>query len=210
MNIELWRNVKIVDTSATATKRLIKIIAVGLVTAILLGTTIGHTKQMDNKDTNKDIELLKTRIKKHEGYKLLPYHLKYTRKRVEGGEIEAEIIKENFKTGGFGHKILEGEKAPEGGYTKEHWERVFEKDFKNAHDGALRLVGTDMDYRAIGVLTEMIYQMGYTGVSKFKNTLNYMNNGQWELASDEMLNSDWAQQTPDRAVKLSKIIKNIQ
>jgi len=210
MNIELWRNVKIVDTSATATKRLIKIIAVGLVTAILLGTTIGHTKQMDNKDTNKDIELLKTRIKKHEGYKLLPYHLKYTRKRVEGGEIEAEIIKENFKTGGFGHKILEGEKAPEGGYTKEYWEGVFEKDFKNAHDGALRLVGTDMDYRAIGVLTEMIYQMGYTGVSKFKNTLNYMNNGQWELASDEMLNSDWAQQTPDRAVKLSKIIKNIQ
>ena len=48
MNIELWRNVKIVDTSATATKRLIKIIAVGLVTAILLGTTIGHTKQMAN------------------------------------------------------------------------------------------------------------------------------------------------------------------
>ncbi len=48
MNIELWRNVKIVDTSATATKRLIKMIAVSLVTAILLGTTIGHTKTMDN------------------------------------------------------------------------------------------------------------------------------------------------------------------
>ena len=52
MNIELWRNVKIVDTSATATKRLIKIIAVGLVTAILLGTTIGHTKQMDKVNWN--------------------------------------------------------------------------------------------------------------------------------------------------------------
>ena len=55
MNIELWRNVKIVDTSATATKRLIKIIAVGLVTAILLGTTIGHTKEkqiMDKVDWN--------------------------------------------------------------------------------------------------------------------------------------------------------------
>lgn len=55
MNIELWRNVKIVDTSATATKRLIKMIAVGLVTAILLGTTIGHTKEkqiMDKVDWN--------------------------------------------------------------------------------------------------------------------------------------------------------------
>lgn len=52
MQIELWRNVKIVDTSATATKRLIKMIAVGLVTAILLGTTIGHTKQMDKVNWN--------------------------------------------------------------------------------------------------------------------------------------------------------------
>ena len=67
-----------------------------------------------------------------------------------------------------------------------------------------------MNYQAIGVLTEMIYQMGYTGVSKFKNTLNYMNNGQWELASDEMLNSNWAIQTPKRAKDLAKIIKNIR
>jgi len=71
MQIELWRNVKIVDTSATATKRLIKIIVVGLVTAILLGITIGHTKQMDNTE----IEYLKKRIKKHEGYRELPYNL---------------------------------------------------------------------------------------------------------------------------------------
>ena len=46
--------------------------------------------------------------------------------------------------------------------------------------------------------------MGYDGVSKFKNTLNYMKNGQWELASKEMLDSKWAIQTPDRATKLSK------
>lgn len=48
MNIELWTNVKIVDESATATKRLLKIVLVGLVTAILLMMTIGHTKTMDN------------------------------------------------------------------------------------------------------------------------------------------------------------------
>lgn len=48
MNIELWTNVKIVDESATATKRLLKIVLVGLVIAILLMMTIGHTKTMDN------------------------------------------------------------------------------------------------------------------------------------------------------------------
>ena len=207
MNIELWRNVKIVDTSATATKRLIKIIAVGLVTAILLGTTIGHTKQMDNTE----IEYLKKRIKKHEGYKELPYNLKYTRKRVEGGEIQAEIIKENFQTGGFGHKILKGEKAPEGGYTKEYWEGVFEKDFKNAHDGALKLLGdSNVHPTAVGIVTEMVYQMGYNGVSTFKNTLKLIKDGRYQDASIEMLDSKWAQQPEGRAVDLSKIMKSLE
>jgi len=52
MNIELWTNVKIVDESATATKRLLKIVLVGLVTAILLMMTIGHTKTMDKVNWN--------------------------------------------------------------------------------------------------------------------------------------------------------------
>ena len=180
-------------------------IAVGLVTAILLGTTIGHTKQMDNTE----IEYLKKRIKKHEGYKELPYNLKYTRKRVEGGEIQAEVIKENFQTGGYGHKILKGEKEPEGGYTREYWESVFEKDFEKAHNGALKLLGDNINPVAVGIVTEMVYQMGYNGVSKFKETLRLINNENYYEASDEMLDSNWAHQTPERALKLSKILRNI-
>lgn len=156
-----------------------------------------------NKDTNKDIELLKTRIKKHEGYKLIPYNLEYD-------DANGNTIKEDFFTGGHGIKLDKKHKEPEGGYTDEYWNEKFEERFTEAHNGALKLVGTDMDYKAIGVVTEMIYQMGYTGVSKFKNTLNYMKNGQWELASIEMLDSKWAIQTPDRATKLSKLIKNIR
>ena len=208
MNIELWRNVKIVDTSATATKRLIKIIAVSLVTAILLGTTIGHTKTMDNKDTNKDIELLKTRIKKHEGNAwgkpvIIPYHLEYT-------DANGKDIKETWLTGGYGTKLSKNHKEPEGGYTAEYWNERFEIDFKKAHEGALKLLGTETDYRAIGVVTEMIYQMGYDGVSKFEKTLDYMERGEWKLASTEMLDSKWAVQTKNRATDLSKIIANIQ
>ena len=203
MNIELWRNVKIVDTSATATKRLIKMIAVGLVTAILLATTIGHTKTMDNKDTNKDIELLKERIKKHEGYELLPYQLEYT-------DAHGNDIKEDFWTGGHGIKLGKDHKEPEGGYTDEYWNKKFDERFTEAHNGALKLVGTGMDYKAIGVLTEMIYQIGYDGVSKFKKTLDYMERGEWKLASTEMLDSKWAVQTPKRAKDLAKIIKNIR
>jgi len=200
MNIELWRNVKIVDTSATATKRLIKMIAVGLVTAILLGTTIGHTKTMDNTE----IEYLKKRIKKHEGYRELPYNLKY--KTTDG-----KVVKENFSTAGYGHVIQEGEVEPEGGYTKAYWEGVFEKDFKNAHDGALKLLGdSNVHPTAVGIVTEMIYQMGYNGVSKFTNTLKLIKDGRYQDASIEMLDSNWAKQTEGRAIDLSKIMKSLE
>ena len=200
MNIELWRNVKIVDTSATATKRLIKMIAVGLVTAILLGTTIGHTKTMDNTE----IEYLKKRIKKHEGYRELPYNLEY--KTTDG-----KVVKEKFSTAGYGHVIQEGEVEPEGGYTKAYWEGVFEKDFKNAHDGALKLLGdSNVHPTAVGIVTEMIYQMGYNGVSKFTNTLKLIKDGRYQDASIEMLDSNWAKQTEGRAIDLSKIMKSLE
>ena len=52
--------------------------------------------------------------------------------------------------------------------------------------------------------------MGYEGVSKFKKTLEYMENGQWEFASKEMLDSKWAIQTPKRADELSKLIAKIR
>jgi len=200
MNIELWRNVKIVDTSATATKRLIKIIAVSLVTAILLGTTIGHTKTMDNTE----IEYLKKRIKKHEGYRELPYNLEY--KTTDG-----KVVKENFSTAGYGHVIQKGEVEPKGGYTKEYWEGVFENDFKNAHDGALKLLGdNNVHPTAVGIVTEMIYQMGYNGVSKFTNTLKLIKDGRYQDASIEMLDSKWAQQTDERAIDLSQIMKSLE
>ena len=53
----------------------------------------------------------------------------------------------------------------------------------------------------------MVYQMGATGVSKFKSTLSHINNGNYEMASKEMLNSNWAKQTPDRAVRLADLVR---
>ncbi len=52
--------------------------------------------------------------------------------------------------------------------------------------------------------------MGVDGVKKFEKTLKYIKNEQWELASVEMLDSKWAVQTNSRAVRLSKVIKNIK
>ena len=58
------------------------------------------------------------------------------------------------------------------------------------------------------VLYEMCYQLGVTGVSKFKKTLLYLENHEFEMASKEMLDSKWARQTPNRANKLSEIVRS--
>ena len=59
------------------------------------------------------------------------------------------------------------------------------------------------------VLMEMCYQLGVTGVSKFKKALRAMEDGDWEKAADEMLDSKWAKQTPNRAKEMSDIIRSL-
>ena len=59
------------------------------------------------------------------------------------------------------------------------------------------------------VLVEMCFQLGVTGVSKFKKALKAMEDGAWEKAADEMLDSKWAKQTPNRAKEMSDIIRSL-
>ena len=56
------------------------------------------------------------------------------------------------------------------------------------------------------VLVEMAYQMGVSGLLKFKKTLMYVETKDYKDASVEMLDSRWAKQTPNRAKKLSDIM----
>jgi len=58
-----------------------------------------------------------------------------------------------------------------------------------------------------GVIIEMCYQMGFTGFTKFKRAIAHMKNREWQLASDEMLDSLWAKQTPNRARRLADIVQ---
>ena len=60
------------------------------------------------------------------------------------------------------------------------------------------------------VVTEMCYQLGVGGFSKFKKTIAYLQNKQFHDASEEMLDSLWAKQTPNRAKELSKRVKEVE
>jgi lysozyme len=57
------------------------------------------------------------------------------------------------------------------------------------------------------VLINMIYNLGEDGFLKFRNTIACINEGNWDLASAEMLRSKWAGQVGNRAVELSKMLK---
>ena len=59
------------------------------------------------------------------------------------------------------------------------------------------------------VMLNMAYQLGFRGFCKFKKTIAYLEEAEWELASKEMLDSKWAKQTPNRARELSEIIKSL-
>ena len=59
------------------------------------------------------------------------------------------------------------------------------------------------------VVTNMCYQIGLSGFSKFKKTIYYLETEQYEEASDEMLDSLWKKQTPTRANELSDIIRSL-
>lgn len=57
------------------------------------------------------------------------------------------------------------------------------------------------------VLIEMVFQMGWTGCHNFKNMWAAMELEDWTVAADEMLDSRWAKQTPNRAKELSGLIR---
>ena len=58
------------------------------------------------------------------------------------------------------------------------------------------------------VILNMCYQLGITGVSKFRRAISAFQEGDWDEAANEMLDSLWARQTPNRATELSNIVRN--
>ena len=125
-------------------------------------------------------------IKEHEGYRLEPYY-----------------CSEGFLSGGWGHKLLVGEQVPK---TREGWLEVFEKDFNDAWSNTEQLCEThnlpDND-EMMSVLCEMIFQLGFTGVSKFKMMIKALQEGDFLEAHNQMLDSKWHVQTKNRCEALA-------
>lgn len=64
-----------------------------------------------------------------------------------------------------------------------------------------------LDEARQGVLLNMAFQMGTAGLLAFRQTLGLVRDGKYTEASEQMLKSKWAEQTPARAKRLSEQMK---
>ena len=74
----------------------------------------------------------------------------------------------------------------------------------------LKPIVKELPDEAAEILYEMSYQMGVTGVLTFKNMWAALDNRNYNLAADEMLDSKWANQTPRRAKAAADRMRNIK
>jgi lysozyme len=139
------------------------------------------------------MEELKYRIKEHEGFRDTVYYDHLGNATVGWGHLVTS--EDNFTSGVT--------------YPEEVLEQVFEKDFAKAKEGADELCrDLSINYIARGVIIEMCFQLGKTGVSKFKKMFTALQTEDYTTASEEMLDSKWFEQTPVRAKSLSYIMRS--
>jgi len=128
-------------------------------------------------------------VKKHEGYR---------------NKVYLDTL--GKRTVGVGHLCVEDFWEDDKEYSEEMLMNILKDDLKNAIEGAERLLKDCpvLDDLAKEIIIEMVFQLGETGVSKFKNMLKALEEGpDYQTAAIEMLDSKWAKQTPNRAQGMS-------
>jgi len=142
-----------------------------------------------------DMNRLLKSVKEHEGYR---------------NKVYLDTL--GKRTVGVGHLCVEDFWEDNKEYSEEMLMNILKDDLKNAIEGAERLLKDCriLDSLAREIVIEMVFQLGETGVSKFRNMLKALKEGpDYKTASIEMLDSRWAKQTPNRAKKMSDSMRSL-
>jgi len=73
-----------------------------------------------------------------------------------------------------------------------------------------RLEGLDVPQEVWEILYHMSYQLGVSGLLRFKKMFKALQGKDFKQASLEMLDSLWARQTPNRAKRMSEMMRGVQ
>ena len=135
-----------------------------------------------------DMDRLLQSVKKHEGYR---------------NKVYLDTL--GKRTVGVGHLCVEDFWEDDKEYEEKFLLTILEHDLKNAIEGSERRLKDCpvLDDLAKEIIIEMVFQLGETGVSKFKNMIKALKIPDYQTAAIEMLDSKWAKQTPERAAVMS-------
>lgn len=132
-------------------------------------------------------------LKFEEGYRATPY-----------------VDTEGYPTVGIGTKI-----GPKGAPIEQYTFTVGEKAAEALLEQELESIiwqlpinvnKTTNEYRK-SILYSMTYQLGVSGVLKFKNMWMAIEAEDWDEAAKEALDSKWARQTPSRAKRHAEVLR---
>lgn len=132
-------------------------------------------------------------IKSHEGY---------------SDSIYIDIL--GNPTIGFGHLVKKRDNLTKNKkYSKKYLNQIFEKDLTKAIKHHNKIFSKyNLPKKINEVLIEMIFQLGFKNILKFKKMLRALKKTNFKTASKEMISSKWYTQTPKRVKKLARIVLN--
>ena len=143
-----------------------------------------------------DMDRLLASVKKHEGYR---------------NKVYLDTL--GKRTVGVGHLCVEDFWEDDKEYEEKFLMTILEHDLQTAIKGAKDLMSEngcmDMDEVAEEIIIEMIFQLGKTGVSKFRNMWKALSALDYSTAAEQMLDSRWAKQTPNRANGMADIMRSL-
>jgi lysozyme len=143
-----------------------------------------------------NMERLLQSVKDHEGYR---------------NKVYLDTL--GKRTVGVGHLCVEDFWEDDKEYEEKFLMTILEHDLQTAIKGAEDLMQehgcSDIDDLAKELIIEMVFQLGKTGVSKFKNMWKALSALEYSTAASEMLDSRWAKQTPNRAQNMSNKMSSI-
>ena len=136
--------------------------------------------------------------------------------RHEGYVTEIYLDSENLPTFGIGHLVTESDMEytwPVG--TPVEDERildVFNEDCQTAYSDAcaifMNLDSQPFDCQRVCI--NMAFNLGRNRLSNFKNMIRYVNEGNYVMAANEMVDSKWYRQVGRRSKELVDIMKEVR
>jgi|TARA_R100001163_G_scaffold63366_1_gene55175 lysozyme len=146
-----------------------------------------------------DMEKLLASVKKHEGYR---------------NKVYLDTL--GKRTVGVGHLCVEDFWEDDKEYEEKFLMTILEHDLKSAIKSADDLINNcpsggkaNISSDAEIIIIEMVFQLGKSGVSKFRNMWKALQQDppNYEEAAIQMLDSRWAKQTPNRAQDMADQMK---